>query len=270
MVGLRCRSMDSSIIRSLILKCNLTGHELQLIGLAGQVLHLAERQGIQVGGQHQAGEHLNDKVYEVVWGLILEGVFAPGWDWRNPNLPCLRLTEYGKKCVKAGETTPHDPDGYLDRLKNRCPSIDDLTLLYVGEALQTFRAGNHLATAVMIGVAAEQTLLHLAERVHNSLSTPDRQKKFQEATNGKPISKKHTEIQKRLKSPVTPISSTLGDVLDLQLDGIYDLIRRTRNDAGHPTGRKLDRYETHALLQLFSTYCGTVYDLMDWLAKNQI
>lgn len=188
----------------------------------------------------------------------------------NTNLPHLRLTEYGKKCVAAREITPHDPDDYLGRLKKRCPRIDPITLLYLGEALQTFRTGNHLATAVMIGVAAEQTLLLLTERVHASLNTPDRQKKFRESTNGKPIRKKHSEVQARLASPVTPIPSNLGDVLEQQLDGIYDLIRRTRNDVGHPTGRLLDRYETHALLQLFPTYCGTVHDLIDWLGVNKI
>ena len=62
----------------------------------------------------------------------------------------------------------------------------------------------------------------------------------------------------------------LGSVLTQHIDAIYDLIRRTRNDAGHPTGKRMERDETHALLLLFPTYCKTVHDLMDWLAKNQI
>ena len=52
--------------------------------------------------------------------------------------------------------------------------------------------------------------------------------------------------------------------------GIYELIRRTRNDAGHPTGKQMERYETHALLLLFPTYCRTAHDLMDWLAVNAV
>lgn len=62
----------------------------------------------------------------------------------------------------------------------------------------------------------------------------------------------------------------LESVLTQQINGIYDLIRRTRNDAGHPTGKRMERDETHALLLLFPTYCKTVHELMEWLGKNQI
>src|ERR1017187_10173457 len=89
---------------------------------------------------------------------------------QQPNLPFLRVTEYGKKCFEAGELTAHDFDDYLRRLKAACPTIDDITLLYAGEALDTFRAGNHLASAVMIGVAAEKMLLRLVDAVHGALN----------------------------------------------------------------------------------------------------
>jgi len=80
----------------------------------------------------------------------------------------------------------------------------------------------------------------------------------------------HDEVLTRLRSPGTPLPAELGSVLTQHIDAIYDLIRRTRNDAGHPTGKRMERDETHALLLLFPTYCKTVHDLMDWLAKNQI
>ena len=59
-------------------------------------------------------------------------------------------------------------------------------------------------------------------------------------------------------------------VLTQHIDGIYDLIRRTRNEAGHPTGKRMERYETHALLLLFPTYCKTVHNLTVWLATNKM
>lgn len=74
----------------------------------------------------------------------------------------------------------------------------------------------------------------------------------------------------RLKSPSTPLPAEIQSVLTQQIDGIYDLIRRTRNEAGHPTGRRMERDETHALLLLFPTYCKTVHELMEWLATNKI
>lgn len=122
----------------------------------------------------------------------------------------------------------------------------------------------------MVGVAAEKMLLRLVDAVHGALNTAERKAKFEKDTKGKKAKIQHDEVLTRLKSPSTPLPAEIGSVLAQHIDGIYDLIRRTRNDAGHPTGRRMERYETHALLLLFPTYCKTVHDLMDWLATNEI
>src|ERR1022692_3563612 len=243
--------MDTSIIRSLILQCNLGG-PLGLGGIAAQVLALAAKQGIlDRVPELVVGDQAKDKVCEVVWDLIVEGVFAPGSGLHSPNLPDLRLTEYGRKCVEAGAVTPHDPDGYLNRLKKECNSLDDVTLLYLGEALQTFRTGNHLATAVMLGVAAEQTLARLVFAVANSLDTPHKQERFRQATESKKAKKQHDELMARLRPVAAQLPSNISANLEQHVGGIFDLIRQTRNESGHPTGRKLERHETNALLLLF-------------------
>src|ERR1039458_3767497 len=82
---------------------------------------------------------LANKITAVIWERIMEGVHAPGRSMQHPNLPYLRVTEYGQKCFDAGELTAHDPDDYLRRLKTACPTMDEITLLYTGEALDTFR-----------------------------------------------------------------------------------------------------------------------------------
>jgi hypothetical protein len=261
--------LDSSTIRHLILKAKVISGQISDIG--STVLSMAVREGILSAVPDLAYEPpLSQKVTAVIWGLIIEGVYTPGSSMQYPNLPYLSATEYGRKCFEAGELTAHDPDDYLQRLKAGCPTIDGITLLYTGEALDTFRAGNHLASAVMIGVAAEKMLFRLADSVHGALDTPQRQAKFEKDTKDKKAKKQHDEVLTRLKSPTTPLPAEIGSVLLQHIDGIYDLIRRTRNDAGHPTGKRMERDETHALLLLFPTYCKTVHNLMDWLAKNQI
>ena len=158
----------------------------------------------------------------------------------------------------------------MRRLKAACPSIDDVTLLYTGEALDTFRTGNHLATAVMIGVAAENMLLRLVGSVRAALNTPQRQAKFEKDTKGQPAKTQHDQVLARLRSPATSLPPEIKSVLTQHIDGIYDLIRRTRNEAGHPTGKRMERFETHALLLLFPTYCKTVHQVMAWLSTNAI
>jgi hypothetical protein len=122
----------------------------------------------------------------------------------------------------------------------------------------------------MIGVAAESMLGRLVEAVHAALATPDRKAKFEKETRGKLAKKQHDEVLARLRSPASPLPVEIESVLTQHIDGVYDLIRRTRNDAGHPTGKRMERDETHALLLLFPTYCKTVHDLIGWLKSNQI
>ncbi len=261
--------LDSNTIRHLILATRLGGG--QISDIARNVAYAAVRKGLLSKVPDFAYETpLADKITAVIWELIMEGVYTPGTGMQYPNLPFLRATEYGLKCFEAGELTAHDPDDYLLRLKTACPRIDDTTLLYTGEALDTFRVGKHLAATVMIGVAAENMLQRLVDAVHGALNMPERREKFERATKGKKVKTQHDEILARLRSPVSPLPTDLESVLTQHIDGIYDLIRRTRNEAGHPTGKRMGRPETHALLLLFPMYCKTAHDLIDWLGTNQV
>ncbi len=262
-------TLEASVIRHLILTAKMGGGQIR--DIVQNVLTSAVAKGLlrEAPDIHYQCP-LADKITAVIWELIIEGVYTPGASMQTPNLPFLRATEYGLKCFEAGELTPHDPDDYLRRLKAACPNIDDITLLYTREALGTFRVGKHLAAVVMIGVAAESMLLRLVDAVHAALDTPQRKMKFEKDTKGKYAKTQHDEVLKRLTSPATPLPAELGSVLTQHIDASYDLIRRTRNDAGHPTGIRMERDDAHVVLLLFPTYCKTVHDLMEWLGKNQI
>ncbi len=262
------RELNADAIRRLIFKAKPQGGSLW--DISNIVLHLAVQEGYLPTVPDLAYQNpVAEKILAVVWGLIIEGIYTPGSSIQHPNLPALRVTEYGQRCFDAGELTPHDQE-YLARLKKACASIDGTTLLYVGEALDTFRAGNHLASTAMIGVAAESMLVRLVDAVHGALNTAQRKAKFEQDTNGKLAKRRHDEVLVRLRNPDSPLPTEIEAVLTQHIDGIYDLIRRTRNDAGHPTGKRIGRDEAHALLLLFPTYCKTVHDLIEWLAKNQI
>jgi hypothetical protein len=267
-------TLESNVIRHLILDAKLPSkaHDSTEIGnIVAAVFNMAVTDGFlhEVPSGHDESA-LEGKIIAVIWGLIIEGVYTPGLNMRQPHLPHLCLTEHGQTCFDAGELTAHDPDDYLHRLRVACPTIDEITLLYTGEALDTFRAGNHLASAVMIGVAAEKMLLQLVDSIRTALDTPQRETKFEKDTKGKGAKTQHVEALKILTLPTTRLPAQIGSVLAQHIDGIYDLIRRTRNDAGHPTGKRMERHETQALVLLFPTYCKTVHDLMEWLRTNKI
>ena len=152
-------TLDSNLIRHLILRGKFTSPNLQIGEIGRSVVSWAVNGGfLSALVDLHYDTALAEKITAVIWELIFEGVYTPGAGMQQPNLPFLRITEYGRKCFEAGELTAHDPDDYLKLLKAACPGIDATTLLYTAEALESFRVGRFLPTVVMIGVAAENML----------------------------------------------------------------------------------------------------------------
>lgn len=59
-----------------------------------------------------------------------------------------------------------------------------------------------------------------------------------------------------------PLPSEVREDLDTRFTGIQWVIRESRNEAGHPTGKILDREMAYVLLNLFPSYCKKMYQLM--------
>jgi hypothetical protein len=121
----------------------------------------------------------------------------------------------------------------------------------------------------MLGGAAEKAFLLLIDAYTNAISDEPRRERFKRNTAG-PIKRKLDEFAAAVPTFRSRLPSSLEDNLDSQLTGIFDLIRTTRNDVGHPTGRLIDRQLAFAHLRLFISYCKRVYDLIDWFGHNQV
>lgn len=72
---------------------------------------------------------------------------------------------------------------------------------------------------------------------------------------------KFQEFRKRLEAHKPELPEDLRDGMSLWLDGVLDLLRIYRNDAGHPTGKRLDREDAFTLLALFVRYAQKLYAL---------
>ncbi len=267
-------ALNSSEIRRIIFK--LKHPAGQIIGLARMVAASAQTEGLiddvpEFVYSNPSVDALAERILAAYWELVLEGVYTPGGRVHQTDFASFCVTEHGRKCFEAGELAPHDPDDYMKRLKSMCPVIDLSTLVYVEEALCTFKARRFLSAVVMIGVAAESMWIRLGESVKNALDTPAKQQAFEKETKSGKIKRLHDEVIKRLKQqPSTPLPGELDALIAQHLHGIADLTRQTRNAAGHPTGKRIERDEAFALLLLFPTYCQTVSKLMQWLSQNRI
>jgi hypothetical protein len=203
----------------------------------------------------------------IIWDLIIEGVIRPGNGETMDDLPFYHVTEFGSsRITHEGERpTPYDPDGYLAKLKDTIPTIDPIIITYLDEASRTFRINCLLSSAVTLGCAAEKGMLLLMDAYADSL-LPDRGKRFRDKIAGKFIKGQVDEFDKALKNHVLP--SDLAENLETSLDGIFALIRSTRNDAGHPKGVPMDRDLAYSTLTMFPHYVEKVYALMAWFKNN--
>ena len=187
----------------------------------------------------------------------------------NPNFPYIIVTEYGQKILSSGEILPYDPDGYLANLNNEISNLDPMIVMYVTESLQSFLRGLMFSSAVMLGVASERAMILLLETLTDAVIDPTKKKQLLRLQESYRIKKKFD----RVKSELMAIKNKLPRktyVLESNLDGVFNLIRMTRNDAGHPSGKIIERDYAFVNLRLFPHYCRTVYELVDFLKINKI
>lgn len=123
----------------------------------------------------------------------------------------------------------------------------------------------------MLGVASEKGILLLAEAYTNAIIDPSRKQKIQkEIDDTQSIFTKFNILKKEFDLIKKDLRTKVGDDIDLQLNSVFDLIRITRNDAGHPTGAKVDRRRVYSNLQVFTRYCKIIYDLIEYFKNNPV
>jgi len=202
--------------------------------------------------------------------LIIQGVLMPGAGDGQSGWPFLQVTEYGKKCLEAEELLPHDPDRFLDEFKKQVPRADPVITEYLTEALQCFLRGLNRAAAVMLGGASEKAILLLIEGYGEAIADSGLQQTFRrKIAKATTVFRKYEEFEKRFAQP--KIAPGLRENVDSLLHGIFDLIRNSRNEAGHPaSGVVVDRDVVYSHLRLFVPYAARVYALIDWFAQNPV
>lgn len=230
----------------------------------------------QISSTHQQlREEDQSRLKHVIWDLILERVLIPGQS--SPNTtpdgwPFLSVTDHGRKVLAESGPVPYDPDGYLASLDKTVGGFHPSTKKYLEESLSTFRTGNYLASAVMLGAASEMLFLELCAAIAAAIADSSERKKFEDGTGPR------KSMVARLAAVVSWIKQKKGQLPgDWQrqeqiglIDKVADLIRNRRNDAGHPQDPPaVPRHEEmYALLIVFPHFCEKLYELKSWLCAN--
>lgn len=222
------------------------------------------------GLQQQSHQRLNaQEVMAALWQLLSEGLVYLDYTQPAPSNWAWVLTERGLRAARSTEYEPNDPQEYLRTLKERIPQLDELVLLYAEEALGAYNSRCYLASSVMLGVASERAFQLLAEAFASWLPGSEA-KRFRE-TFDNPRTQyvvKFAEFRKRIEPHKGDLPPEFADSMALTLDSVLDLLRITRNEAGHPTGRLIDEGEAYINLQMFGRYLEKLYGLIGALTSG--
>ena len=203
-----------------------------------------------------------EKFLEVFWGLFREGIITLGLNDSSRNFPFFRVSEFGHHLLEGGNAYFfHDVSTYERVIKNEIPEINEVTLIYLKEAMQSFKAGCILSSTVMLGVATEHTFLILIEKINENLTHRDI---FANVNEQRTILQKVNKFKNILDQHKRSLPINVKEDLDTNFAGILSIIRNFRNQSGHPTGKIIDREQAYILLQLFVPYCKKIYQLKDY------
>lgn len=196
-------------------------------------------------------------IVQTCWQLLADGLVfidfagqssADNWKWA--------LTERGARAARGDrDYEPDDPEGYLALLESRLSGLDPGVKVYATEALNSYAARCYVASSVMLGVASERAFLLLAEAFLATL-TGEEAERFRAtlANSRQTFHTKFSEFRKRFEPRRNALPDNLSNNLALTFDGVLDLLRTTRNDGGHPSGRYLNKRDAYINLQLFGRY----------------
>jgi|GEM_PF-1647168 len=193
-------------------------------------------------------------------GFIYEGQAGGLGDMSS--YPWYTITEYGKEAILQEDWLPYDPEGYLTALKTKVPTIDDITIAYIGEAVAAYNRRHLLSATITLGVASENLMLLLIEAYTDWIPNTTRKASFQKKVVEKFISAQYKEFKKEFLNDLKSLPKEFQSDWETYLDGVFNFVRLNRNDAGHPTGRQFDAKMVYANLQVFAEYSQFIFKLI--------
>ncbi|MDQ0802751.1 hypothetical protein [Priestia megaterium] len=151
--------------------------------------------------------------------------------------------------------------------------VDRLQKNYLYEACTTGNQGNILAASVMLGCAAEILLIKLCEAFHiyyqNNHTEKEIENFFSKVLKAKTAYVRLDEFTKRAEIHSDLFKSFGFENIKLNFN-FLDIIRQTRNDAGHPTGKKLNEDDFKTMLGNYQLSLGRYLAAIEKLPLTKI
>jgi hypothetical protein len=166
--------------------------------------------------------------------------------------------------VAPGTVLPFEIERFPERIREKIPDCDPVTVRFVEEAITCFKSNALLATAFMLGAASERAVNLLIECYADAIADKGNRDRFRSRINGRTISARYDEFKKSYAGCKSrPTDGVLAQDLDTVIGQTFQFCRITRNEVGHPQiVPDLDAGVILANLGNFVTYIERIYALM--------
>ncbi len=203
--------------------------------------------------------------------LYRNGVIGWGWDPRQrggANCQDAFMTPHGNTVIKAFTRDPENPAGYLAHISVAIEA-NSIAGSYVEEALKTYATGCNRAAVVLIGCAAESLLREMRDQIVSKYVSAGKPQPSDIKTSVWMAKAIATGVEKILDDAKLQMPKELGDDYNGRWASLYDVIRKARNDAGHPNAvGSLGRSDVHAILLLFPETAKLMRALIQWVDSS--
>ena len=219
-----------------------------------------------------SGEDLRT-IQQIIHEFYIEGIIIPG-SRISPSttsssgfliFPFYHITKYGEQVLKNTEYQPYDPNGYLQKMRTEIPNLDLVIVRYLEECLKLFSSQLLIVRGGNARMRFQKAVLLLIDSFGSTLQTD--KAAFEKETNTFIISRKYSALWSRLVPIAQTLPNGLGDQLGNIIDRTFDIIRTTRNEAGHPSGNAIEKETVHANLLLFPIFCKRIYKLINHFSR---
>ncbi len=205
---------------------------------------------------------------EVLHELATANVIMPGVDRGHLGWPWLRVTEHGRQVIRQGRPIPFDPDQYMAAAQPRLADLSPLALEVLREAVATYHRGYVRSSAMLLGTASELVMMQLIDAFVAGRPEKDRER-LTALMADKSIYARYRifrdEFERARDSLKVP--DTLSKDIEAIVDLVFNAVRLTRNEAGHPSGAPLNAVLVATTLQAFLEYADRIARLSAYLRE---
>lgn len=218
-------------------------------------------------------EYILEELMELVRiGILLQMRFKPTDPDRNFDFTfetpseTVMLSDFGIRFLQAQTASPYFIEAYLGKL-DEISSLNDELRGYLSEGMMCLRHQLARASALLLRLAAENTLTRLIDEVQNALPSKPQKDKFKASIRNAGIRiEERAEIvfQALEHGELLQNNNRLRDDMRHQLKAAFHSIRASGGRAAHLS----DRIEASSVADNYVLFANSVYPIMASLFKH--